>query len=101
MVRQPGAIIEEAGVIDFGEALEKGATRFDPVPTKADDPALIIYTSGTTGQPKGIVRPLPEVTPDVALPPLVSESEVTPDTWARVLRLNRMGDKELQSLVKN
>jgi acetyl-CoA synthetase len=46
----------EAGVIDFWEALEKGATRFDPVPTKADDPALIIYTSGTTGPPKGALH---------------------------------------------
>jgi acetyl-CoA synthetase len=46
----------EAGVIDFWEALEKGTTRFDPVPTKADDPALIIYTSGTTGPPKGALH---------------------------------------------
>jgi acetyl-CoA synthetase len=46
----------EAGVTDFWEALEKGATRFDPVPTKADDPALIIYTSGTTGPPKGALH---------------------------------------------
>lgn len=46
----------EAGVIDFWGALGKGATRFDPVPTKADDPALIIYTSGTTGPPKGALH---------------------------------------------
>lgn len=46
----------EAGVIDFWGALEKGATRFAPVPTKADDPALIIYTSGTTGPPKGALH---------------------------------------------
>ncbi|OHE22315.1 MAG: AMP-dependent synthetase [Syntrophus sp. GWC2_56_31] len=46
----------EAGVIDFWGALEKGATRLDPVPTKADDPALIIYTSGTTGPPKGALH---------------------------------------------
>jgi acetyl-CoA synthetase len=48
---QPGP-----GVIDFWGALEKGASRFDPVPTKADDPALIIYTSGTTGPPKGALH---------------------------------------------
>ena len=33
------------------------ATRFDPVPTAADDPAMIIYTSGTTGPPKGALIP--------------------------------------------
>ena len=46
----------EAGVIDFWGTLEKGAARFNPVPTKADDPALIIYTSGTTGPPKGVLH---------------------------------------------
>jgi acetyl-CoA synthetase len=46
----------EAGAIDFWAALEKGASRFEPVPTKADDPALIIYTSGTTGPPKGALH---------------------------------------------
>lgn len=30
--------------------------------------------------------------PDLALPPLLSELDVTPDTWARVLRLNRFGE---------
>ena len=46
----------EAGAIDFWAALEKGASRVEPVPTKADDPALIIYTSGTTGPPKGALH---------------------------------------------
>jgi len=46
----------ETGVIDFWAALEKGSTRFDPVATRADDPALIIYTSGTTGPPKGALH---------------------------------------------
>ena len=31
--------------------------------------------------------------PDLALPPLLSEPGVAPETWARVLRLNRMGDQ--------
>lgn len=44
------------GVTDFHEALEKGATAFKPVRTRADDPALIIYTSGTTGPPKGALH---------------------------------------------
>jgi len=30
--------------------------------------------------------------PDVALPRLASQEDVTPETWARVLRLNRFGD---------
>ncbi len=30
--------------------------------------------------------------PNVALPPLASETDVSPETWARVLRLNRFGD---------
>lgn len=31
--------------------------------------------------------------PDLTLPPLLSEAEVAPETWARVLSLNRMGDQ--------
>ena len=46
----------EQGVIDFWEAVEKGAPILKPVRTKADDPALIIYTSGTTGPPKGALH---------------------------------------------
>ncbi len=34
------------GVHDFWKSVEKGSPRFEPVNTKADDPALIIYTSG-------------------------------------------------------
>ncbi|MCP4690710.1 MAG: AMP-binding protein, partial [Desulfobacterales bacterium] len=45
----------EAGV-DFWDALQKGSEVFKPVPTRADDPALIIYTSGTTGPPKGALH---------------------------------------------
>ena len=42
--------------------LERGArrprpTRFTPVDTAADDPAVLIYTSGTTGPPKGALIP--------------------------------------------
>ena len=47
---------KEEDVIDFWGALEKGSPYFDPVKTKADDPALIIYTSGTTGPPKGALH---------------------------------------------
>jgi len=43
-------------VLDFWATLEKGSPEFQPVNTKADDPALIIYTSGTTGPPKGALH---------------------------------------------
>ena len=39
----------------------------DPVPDEALGAAML-YSSGTTGQPKGILRPLPEVTPSEPLP---------------------------------
>ena len=46
----------EAGVHAWEALLEKAASRFAPVRTRADDPALIIYTSGTTGPPKGALK---------------------------------------------
>jgi acetyl-CoA synthetase len=46
----------EEGVYDFWKSVEKGSADFEPVKTKADDPALIIYTSGTTGPPKGALH---------------------------------------------
>ncbi len=42
--------------LNFYEGLETGSVEFEPVRTKAEDPALIIYTSGTTGQPKGALH---------------------------------------------
>lgn len=42
--------------IDFHLELARQDQRFDPVRTRADDPALIIYTSGTTGPPKGVLH---------------------------------------------
>ena len=44
------------GTLDWSTLLEKAASVFTPVETKADDPALIIYTSGTTGPPKGALK---------------------------------------------
>jgi acetyl-CoA synthetase len=46
----------ERGVHGWKQLLEKASSRFTPVDTKADDPALIIYTSGTTGPPKGALK---------------------------------------------
>ena len=41
---------------DFHAALGSMSEDFQPVQTRADDPALIIYTSGTTGPPKGALH---------------------------------------------
>ena len=41
----------------FATLLAQHAPTFAPVPTRADDPALLIYTSGTTGPPKGALKP--------------------------------------------
>ena len=47
-----GAAQEE----DFRATLNSMSEDFQPVQTRADDPALIIYTSGTTGPPKGALH---------------------------------------------
>jgi acetyl-CoA synthetase len=41
---------------DFHAARQAMSENFQPVRTRADDPALIIYTSGTTGAPKGALH---------------------------------------------
>jgi acetyl-CoA synthetase len=51
-----GVETTERGVHDWKELLAKASSRFTPVDTGADDPALIIYTSGTTGPPKGALK---------------------------------------------
>ena len=40
----------------FWPALARQPEVFEPVRTRADDPAVIIYTSGTTGKPKGALH---------------------------------------------
>ena len=43
--------------LNFAAALAQERAHFAPVPTLADDPAVLIYTSGTTGNPKGALIP--------------------------------------------
>ena len=42
---------------DYHAALLAATADFEPVPTLAEDPAILIYTSGTTGSPKGALIP--------------------------------------------
>ena len=76
-------------VLDFGELIEKGSVDFNPVKSRADDPALIIYTSGTTGPPKGALhahRVLLGHLPGVEFPhnlfPQENDFFWTPADWA-------------------
>jgi len=56
--------------------------------------ALAAWLRGE-GAAHGLPQPGPRLpTPDVALPALASENDVTPETWRRVLRLNCFGDSE-------
>ncbi|WP_250866729.1 acyl-CoA synthetase [Caballeronia sp. INSB1] len=45
-----------AGSEDFEAAITPESNVFEPIETRADDPAVIIYTSGTTGKPKGALH---------------------------------------------
>jgi acetyl-CoA synthetase len=45
------------GVIDWDATIAGASPEFEPVATRASDPAAIIYTSGTTGPPKGALLP--------------------------------------------
>ncbi|PWT71810.1 MAG: AMP-binding protein [Proteobacteria bacterium] len=44
-------------VSSWSHLLAAATDTFEPIGTKADDPAMIIYTSGTTGSPKGALIP--------------------------------------------
>ncbi len=47
---------EREGSVDFHPRRYEQPLDFDPVKTRAEDPALLIYTSGTTGLPKGALH---------------------------------------------
>jgi acetyl-CoA synthetase len=73
----------------FWDLIEKGSSGFQPVNSRADDPALIIYTSGTTGPPKGALhahRTLLGHLPGVEFPhnffPQKEDLFWTPADWA-------------------
>jgi acetyl-CoA synthetase len=51
-----GVETAERDVHSWKNLLEKANSRYTPLDTKADDPAIIIYTSGTTGAPKGALE---------------------------------------------
>ena len=46
----------QANTLNFDQICDAESALFDPVETRAEDPALIIYTSGTTGNPKGALH---------------------------------------------
>jgi acetyl-CoA synthetase len=77
------------GALSFTSLVEAARDVFDPVSTRADDPALIIYTSGTTGPPKGALhahRVLLGHLPGVEMPqelfPKPGDLFWTPADWA-------------------
>jgi hypothetical protein len=56
--------------------------------------ALVAWLRGE-GVSEGVPRSGPRLpAPDVTLPVLASEGDVAPETWQRILRLNRFGDSE-------
>jgi len=76
-------------VQNFWNLIEKGSPEFQPLDSRADDPALIIYTSGTTGPPKGALhahRTLLGHLPGVEFPhnffPRQDDLFWTPADWA-------------------
>jgi acetyl-CoA synthetase len=80
---------KDENVQGFWALVEKGSSDFQPVITRADDPALIIYTSGTTGPPKGALhahRTLLGHLPGVEFPhnffPQEDDFFWTPADWA-------------------
>lgn len=47
---------DDGAVRDYTKALAREQPDFQPVDSRADDPAVMIYTSGTTGNPKGALH---------------------------------------------
>ncbi len=74
---------EGQGDIDWRTACAAEPSDFEPVPTSADDPAVLIYTSGTTGPPKGALIPQRAIVGN--LPGFVVSQNgfgLAPEAWA-------------------
>lgn len=56
--------------------------------------ALVAWLRGETASEGTPERGARQPAPDIALPKLLSQEDVTPKTWALVLRLNRFGDRQ-------
>ena len=74
---------------DLHAEMSRHSEMFEPVRTRADDPALLIYTSGTTGPPKGALHAhrvllghLPGVEMSHDLFPQAHDRIWTPADWA-------------------
>lgn len=77
------------GALGYADVLSRASSRFTPVDTLANDPAMMIYTSGTTGPPKGALhahRVLIGHMPGIELPhdffPQPGDRFWTPADWA-------------------
>lgn len=80
---------EAAGALSMDHLLARSSDVFEPVQTRADDPAIIIYTSGTTGRAKGALHAhrvllghLPGVSVSHDLMPRSDDLIWTPADWA-------------------
>jgi acetyl-CoA synthetase len=77
------------GALGYAQMLSRASSRFTPVDTSANDPAMMIYTSGTTGPPKGALhahRVLLGHMPGIEMPhdffPQTGDRFWTPADWA-------------------
>ncbi len=64
------AELKAKGYKPYGELVQGGAPKLDPVRRGRQDLALLLYTSGTTGRPKGTAH-------------LVEETLIVPDTFGK------------------